>query len=473
MSIVYPEIKVLSKEQIEEIHFKSLKVLSKTGIRVDSKRARQLFNEIIGGSSTDNRIRIPAEIVEKAIKSTPSSVDIYKRTGEKAFCLDSNNKSETFFGTGCTNLWYQDTETEKIHAFNRKYVEQSTLLGNHLNNYDVISTPGIVKTETNKSVDLYTSLELLANTTKPVVLLVADEKQFENCLKLFIHMHGDISSLPFIIPYFNPVTPLILNEDTVNKMYTTLEYDLPFIFSNFGMSGATTPITEAGTLVTLNAELLSGLVLTQIIKEGGKVILGSLPSVFDNKSMISAYTPQTILLNLACAEMMSYYNIPHCGTSGSGTGWEADILGSGTLWMNHLTSCIGKVGLAPFVGGNFASLVYSPETVVYSEEIIRQARLFSKGFELDDINVGLSEIDIAGRGGDFLTSDLTLNEFANKQSQHNKIWPAFTLDKWQSENSPKAKDILKEHTLNIIAELKAPDDHDELITKGEEFINKL
>ena len=473
MNNIKPNIKVLTKEQIEEIHFNSLKVLSETGIRVDSERAKQLFNKIIGNTSSDNRIRIPAEIVEKAIKSTPASVDIYKRTGEKAFSLDSKNTSDTFFGTGVTNLFYQDAETEKINAFNRKHVEQSTLLGNILESFDIISTPGIINNKSIKEVDLYTSLELISNTTKPIVLLVADEKHYENCLRMFKHLSGDISNNPFIIPYFNPVTPLVLNEDTVNKMYTTIEYGLPFIFSNFGMSGATTPITAAGTLVTLNAELLAGLVLTQLIKEGSEVILGSLPSVFNNKSMISAYTPQTILLNLACAEMMFYYNIPHCGTSGSGTGWEADILGSETLWMNHLTSCIGKIGLAPFVGGNFGSVVFSPEMVVYSDEIIRQAKLFSEGFELNDASIGLNEIAFAGPGGDFLTSGLTLTEFINMQSQHNNIWPGFSYDNWQSENSPKAKNILKKHTLKLLSELKAPDDHDELIAKGEEFITKL
>jgi len=35
---------------------------------------------------------------------------------------------------------------------------------------------------------------------------------------------------------------------------------------------------------------------------------------------------------------------------------------------------LGKVGLAPFVGGSFDSLAFSPALVVYSDEVIRQAR---------------------------------------------------------------------------------------------------
>ncbi|MCP4418004.1 MAG: hypothetical protein GY805_15385, partial [Chloroflexi bacterium] len=224
----------------------------------------------------------------------------------------------------------------------------------------------------------------------------------------------------------------------------TIEHGLPLIYSSYGMSGATTPITAGGTLVTLNAELLAGLVLTQLAKEGTPVILGSLPSVFEMKNMISAYTPQTMLLNVACAEMMAHYSIPHCGTSGSGSGWGPDLLASGTLWMNHLTSCLGMAGLAPFVGGNFDSLVFSPATVIYSDEVIRQVRLFAKGFTLDDESVGLTNIDSVGPGGNFLMSEQTIALYREMHGQHSQIWPGFSLDNWRAKESPKAIDLLRE-----------------------------
>ena len=89
------------------------------------------------------------------------------------------------------------------------------------------------------------------------------------------------------------------------------------------------------------------------LKEGSPVILGSLPASFDMKNAGSFYSPQTLLLNLACAEMMVSYEIPHCGTSGSGNGWGADLLAGTTLCMNHFSSCLGTAGMVPFVGGNF------------------------------------------------------------------------------------------------------------------------
>ena len=81
MSEVIPVITVLTRDQIEKIHYYSLEILATTGIRVDSTRARKLFAKALGGSDGDRVVRIPAELVERALKTAPSTVDIYDRTG--------------------------------------------------------------------------------------------------------------------------------------------------------------------------------------------------------------------------------------------------------------------------------------------------------------------------------------------------------------------------------------------------------
>ena len=470
---VQAQLTVLTTEQIEQVHAYSLRVLSTTGIRVDSERARAVFSKAIGSSPDGERVRIPANLVEHALESAPSSIELFDRTGKAAFCLNSAEDSQTTFGLGVTNLWYQDPDTDEVLPFSRKHLEISAQLGGALDSFDVVSTPGVIQDVPPEHAEVIATLEMVANTTKPLVLLVSNRKRFKIVLKVLQHLHGDLATRPFVIPYFNPVTPLVLNEDTSDKMLLTIECGLPLIYSSYGMSGATAPITAGGTLVMLNAELLAGLVFAQLVKKGTPVILGSLPSVFEMKNMTSAYAPQTMLLNLACAEMMNHYGVPHSGTSGSGSGWGPDLSASGTLWMNHLSSCLGKVDLAPFVGGNFDSLAFSPATVIYSDEVIRQTRLFGDGFTLDDESVGLDNIHSVGPGGNFLMSDQTVALFREIHEQHSHIWPGFSLEKWQAQGSPKAIDLLRNRTRDVLAGLKAPDDHDELIGMGETYLSEL
>jgi len=470
MSTVGPKITILDPEQIAQVHKYSLQILSTVGIRVNAKQAGNLFLKS-GCKIKDSQVLIPPEIVEWAIKAAPAEIDIYNRKGNHAFRVGGGAKNQTRFGIGVTNLYYQDVLTDNVEHFSRKHLQAAARLGEALPEFDIISTPGVIQDLPVQTADLYAALEMVANTVKPLVLLVSEHQLFDKVLDLIGHLAGDLHGRPFLIPYFNPITPLVLNRETSEKMTTCIQHELPLIYNNYGMSGATAPITPAGTLAVLNAELLAGLVFSQLVKKGTPIILGSLPAGFDMKNMLSIYTPHTMLLNLACAEMMAHYDLPHSGTSGSGTGWGPDLLASGTLWMNHLTSCMGKVGLAPSVGGNLDSLAFSPVLVVYADHIIHQARLFSRGFTLDDDSVGLGDVAATGSGGNFLASDLTCKLF-RETDYSNKIWPNLNLDNWQAEGSPKAIDLLKAYTNQLLENINAPEDHGHIMNMGEAFISK-
>jgi trimethylamine--corrinoid protein Co-methyltransferase len=466
-SIVQPTLTVLDQEQIEQIHRYSLQILSSVGVRVDSEPARRLFAKAIGPAAIDEaHVRIPPELVEWALDTAPSAVDIYDRTGRVAFCLPGPAR----FGIGVTALYYQDPETDRVTPFTRKDMETSVRLGGALPNFDVISTVGIVQDVPAPVSDLYATLEMTANTVKPLVILISEEEAFPLVLDLLEHLHGELASRPWIVPYFNPITPLVINRGTVDKMRAASERGLPFIYSNYGMAGASTPITPAGAAILLTAELLAGLTLSQLMKEGTPVILGSLPAFFDMKGMGSFYDPQSYLVDLACAEMMAHYCLPHAGTSGSGMGWGADLIAAGHQWTNHLVTCTGKVGLAPFVGDNLGSKAFSPTVIVYADEIIGQARLLTQGFVLDAASAALDEIAQVGPGGSFLTSGLTLKLF-RRAYYRSRIFPALTLEEWQARGCPRADDLLRSYTRRLIDGLKPPDDHADLMARGEAFIH--
>jgi trimethylamine--corrinoid protein Co-methyltransferase len=190
------------------------------------------------------------------------------------------------------------------------------------------------------------------------------------------------------------------------------------------------------------------------------------------RSMANFYDSASYLLNLACAEMMAYYRLPHSGTSGSGMGWGADLITGAHQWMNHLTSCIGKVGLAPFAGVNLGSKAFSPAVIVYANEVVAQARRFAQGFALDEASAAVNEIALIGPGGHFLTSDSTLKHFRYAYYESD-IFPNLTLEKWQAQGCPQATDRLRHYTRRLLDELDAPDDYAGLIARGESFIHSV
>jgi trimethylamine--corrinoid protein Co-methyltransferase len=255
-------------------------------------------------------------------------------------------------------------------------------------------------------------------------------------------------------------------------MEAAIARGLPIIFSNYSMAGVSTPLTPAGTLSLLLAELLAGLVISQAIKPGAPILLGMLPVYFDMKSVLNFYDPQSVLISLACAEMMAHYGIPHCSTSGSGTGWGMDLMAADTYWMNTLALSLTHSGLAPFIGDSLGSKSISPLTIVHAHEIIDQAIRFSNGFQLDDVNAALAEINKAGAGGSFLTAPSTLKNYKSGYYVP-RVYPRYTMEKWQEAGQPSADKVLREKTRDLLSSAPKPEDHDELTGKGEEFIGNL
>jgi len=471
---IRPKINLLSLEQIKKVHNYSIHILENTGIKVESKQALKIFQKSKAVKIENEVVYIQAELINHAIKQAPSSIDVYNRVGEMAFQLGKKQGNKTYFGIGVTNTYYQDIESEKIESFTRKHMQYSTKLGDMLANYDMVSTIGIPSDVTADKSDLYSTLDMCANTSKPLVLLISEGNNINDVFDLLSFLHGDISAKPFCIPYFNPITPMVLNKSTTDKMIAAINNHLPIMYSNYSMYGGSSPITEGGSLALLNAELLAGLVFSQLVKEGSKIILGSLPAAFNMMTMGSSYTTSSYLLNLASAEIMNFYEIPHCGTSGSNNGWGADLLASGNLWLNHLSSCIGKIGCAPFVGGNFDSMAFSPSTVVLSNYIIGEAKKFAKGFTLNDETVNLSEIDNVGHGGNYFTSEQTLASLSELDTS-NLIWPSLNLESWKEMGMPEAEKLLLDYTKDLHSKaILASEDNTDIIKKGEDYIiNKL
>jgi len=466
---VQPKINVLSQEQIQKIHEDALTILSKTGVRAESERALKLL-EIRGGVNVEgDRVTFDPEIVEWAIQAAPSYFDIYNRLGEHVFRFGDD---QTRFGIGCTTLHYQDPISGNTVPFNRKHMVEMVQLGHALPNYDTVATIGIVQDIPPATADLYATLEMLANTTKPLVVLVSDENLFPKTLDMLEHLAGSLKEKPYIIPYFNPVTPLVINQGTIDKMFASIERGIPFLYNSYGLSGTTSPMTPAGVLVMLAAEQLAGLTITQIIKEGAAIGLGFLPSYIDMRTMVNFYDPTSYLLNLAGAEMMAHYDVPYSGTGGGATGWGPDMMTAASYWMNHLQALMGKVDFVGFVGNTMTGKVFSPANVVLGHEIISKAKKFSQGFMLDSDNVGLADILNVGPGGHFLSSPLTQKN-VRKAYYQSPIYPNISFEEWSKLGQPDAVTMLKEYTRGLLETLVPPDDQQELVEKGEAFIKAL
>jgi len=471
MSSVQPRIQFLSEEQKKLFYEKALWVLETVGVKVECPEMVREFADQPGVRCEGDVVKLPGKLVEQALETAPRQVDIYNRHGEQAFSLGPEFNHHTRFSIGSPTLNYQHPETRDIEEWKRCHTGLIAGLANSLDTFDAIATPGTIHDYGPKQADYFSTLELLANTHKPIILLVSKDNAFPGVLGFIENLFYHLREKPFVIPYVNNITPLVLNKGTTNKMKTAYSYGLPVIFNNFGMAGASTPITPAGCMTLTIAELLMGITCSQLIQPGAKIIAGSLSNSFNMSTMNAFYSPSSLVVSHSVAEMMDYFAIPHSGTSGNSLGWEGDLIEAGIKWMNYLPSIMGKVGLCPFAGPVFQATTLSATSIVLAAEVIREARKYARGFELED-NFLLDEIREVGQGGSFLGTQSTFERFRGYQPESD-IWPNLTLESWKNAGMPTSTCILREKTLRLLNHPVLPADCKEILEKGEKYITRL
>ena len=130
---------------------------------------------------------------------------------------------------------------------------------------------------------------------------------------------------------------------------------------------------------------------------------------------------------------------------------------------------MGKSGLAPAVGGTLGSKAFSPTLAVYSDDVIGQAVRISEGFSLGDLELDLDSMIDQGPGGSFLTSKLTLDRFQTAYYE-SPLMPRMGLEEWEKRHRPRFEDLLREQTRQLLEDQNPPGDYDDLIARGEAFI---
>ena len=90
------QFRVFSESQLEELHSAALEILRWTGVDVLEEDARELLRTA-GAKVDGSRVRIPAGLVEWAIRAAPSQVVVCNRNGSPAMYLE---RRKNYYGTG-------------------------------------------------------------------------------------------------------------------------------------------------------------------------------------------------------------------------------------------------------------------------------------------------------------------------------------------------------------------------------------
>jgi trimethylamine---corrinoid protein Co-methyltransferase len=305
-------VEILSSEELNDIHLGTLQILEKTGIYVENEEALKLFQNAGANVNPQTKIvKIPPYLVEESIDSAPSRVILYGRNPKHDLVLDGTRVHFTNFSEGVQLV---DPYTGELREPVKKDLENVARVIDYLDDVDFCEKAIGAHDVDQKVVPLHNAEAILPNTTKHCAFGPGNGKLLKKIIRMGVAISGSeekFNDRPIISFTTCPVSPLKLINDTCEIIIESARTGTVCNILSMAMAGATAPVTLAGALVVHNAEVLGGIVLSQLARKGAPVIYGSSTTAMDLKSAsASVGTPEAALVSGAVACLARHYKVP-------------------------------------------------------------------------------------------------------------------------------------------------------------------
>jgi len=307
-----PKCELLGREFIVKIIDEALGVLENTGVFVENAEARELLQaEGMRIDETQQRVCIDPSLVERSLKTTPPEIKLFDRSGQQKFLVGGD---EFHFAPGSAAVTLLDHGSRKQRKPDTSEVASFVRLIQELEHIHFQST-GMISGDVPEIIaDGYRLYLGLMFSTKPIVTGTFRIEGFQPMRDMLAAVRGgtrELAEKPLAIFDACPSPALKWSNLTTQSLIDCARAGIPSELISMGMTGATSPITLAGTLVQHVAENLSGLVICQLARSGAPVIFGGSPSSFD---MRKGTTPmgaiETMMIDSAYAQIAKHLHLP-------------------------------------------------------------------------------------------------------------------------------------------------------------------
>lgn len=448
-----PLFRVLSEENVYELHLATSEVLEKTGVEIYDDEAVTLLREAGCFIQGPHRVRIPAYLVRQAIDTAPERVAIRDRNGNSAMFLEDRN---VYFGTGSDCPHIVDLETHRRRPSTLRDVSALASVTDAAAEVDFVMSMALAQDRLARTADVHQFVAMANHTTKPIVFTsfsIESLKIIHEICAVIAGGEETFRRLPFVVHYSEPTSPLRHTKEATEKLLYCAEHRIPIVYTPGIMAGSSSPATLAGTIVQANAEGLSGLVISQLKQPGAPFVYGAFITIMDMHSTLFSYgAPELHLMSAAMADLAHFYRLPAWGQAGITDAKVLDLQGAVESTSSCLMAALSGANLVHDIGYLESGLTSSFESILLADEIIGLTRRILKGIDVTQESLAVEVIDHVGPGGSFLPEQHTLIHFRD-QFWFPKRFDRNRFDTWNSlggkplfeKLNEEAKGILREH----------------------------
>ncbi len=452
------QISILSRNEIELIHQKTLEILDSTGVSVLSEGALDVLES--GGAKVNKKSKralIPESLVKETVRKSPKSIRLCARNPRQD--MQVPRAGPPFMATNGTAIYMPDSRTGKRRATTGKDLADFMRLCDAMEPLDYVwpivtahDAPG----DTHALSELAISLQ---NTTKHVQGEGMSQEEAQAEVEVASAIVGGKDALakrPIFSVIQCPICPLEFEKGSVEAVMEFARAGIPVVSMSMALCGLTSPVTLAGTIAIVNAENIASFAISQMTKSGAPVVYSSESAAPNMKTGEIHYgSLEEVLIASASAQMAHHYGIPSM-VGGFGAGISGEIPGIHTDPAEFIFTSMTSMTLTDFasgIGGLDQAKGAALEQVIIDCDLWEQVREMRKDVPLDDARFVTDLIRDVGPGGTFLKVPHTARNMRKELflpvGDKADIFASYRLNKDQGEMVKRAKlradNILGEH----------------------------
>ena len=393
----------VKETEVRKIHEKSLYLLEKVGIRFQEPGVLELFKR--KGIPVDgDTVYFPPAVVEEAVSTFRSSFEIRTpwasvEIGGGKTVLSGLSGARNVLKDGQTRLSVMEDYIEgRILDSQSPVIDVSDPL--------FIQIAGLPK---DKDPLIKTAITL-KYSKKPVIAYCDTEKNAVETLDYIRRFYDAPENGYYCMAVGNMISPFVYSKDDVEAILAFARRNQPVCITCCSLPGMTSPITVGGTIVQNNAEVLGGLVMTQIVNPGCPVIYGNLSFTSDMRRAVPvSWGPEVAVFIRYAKAMADFYHLP-CRTGGAlSSAKEVDWQDGAETAIAMMTAFDCGVDFVLHSCGGLDGLnTFSPEKFMLDEQLL-MSRLSLNGRDFfTDESINLESIEEEGPGGNYLLAEDTL-----------------------------------------------------------------
>jgi trimethylamine--corrinoid protein Co-methyltransferase len=431
---------VLDEEGLSLIERNADTVLEETGIEFrDDAEALELWRQA-GADVKGQRVRFPKGLCRQLLRTAPATFIQHARNPDRSVMIGAD---ATVFAPVYGPPFVRDLEGQRRYATLedfRNFVRLAYLAPSMHHSGGTVCEP--VDVPVNKRhLDMVHAH--ITCSDKPFMGSVTAPERAEDTVAMCRILFGDrfVDENTVLISLINANSPMVFDETMLGAAKVYARNNQACIITPFILAGAMSPVTVAGTLTQVLAEVLAGAAFTQLVRPGAPVVFGTFASSISMQSGAPTFgTPEPSLVSFGAAQLARRLGLPF-RTGGSLCASKISDAQAAYESANTLNSTIlaGTNFVLHAAGWLEGGLVSSYEKFIMDADQLGMQQRFCEGIDLSENGQAMDAIREVGPGSHFLGCSHTQ---ANFQSAFYRSFVADnnSFEQWQSEGGKSASE---------------------------------